>query len=181
MNSTYSNQSRCQISAHSDDFNFSDQICSKTVFPLENRKSEHHHCVLHIQIAEARNFSWNNFDSFGPNLLEKGIYGWKWTKWILPLNSAYSNWPYVPNFSLSWQLIFWNKFARKGYFGLKTEKVNTATKLCIFELVYKPNFTLNNFEFWGQICPKRAFPVENGKSEHHHWNLPFRFSLGVTF
>ena len=106
MNSTYSNQSRCQISAHSDDFNFSDQICSKTVFPLENRKSEHHHCVLHIQIAEARNFSWNNFDSFGPNLLEKGIYGWKWTKWILPLNSAYSNWPYVPNFSLSWQLWF---------------------------------------------------------------------------
>ena len=43
-------------------------------------------------------------------------------------------------------VIFWNKFARKGYFGLKTEKVNTATKL-----VYKPNFTLNNFEFWGQI------------------------------
>ena len=150
------------------------------------------------------------FYFFGPNLLKNGISARKQKKRTSPLRSTYSNslgtkfqlkqfWFFWTKFARKgyfwlkmnkvnitiefciFELALHTKFARKGYFRLKTEKVNTATKLCIFELVYKPNFTLNNFEFWGQICPKRAFPVENGKSEHHHWNLPFRFSLGVTF
>ena len=31
-------------------------------------------------------------------------------------------------------LIFWNKFAQKGYFRPKTKKVNSIIELCIFEL-----------------------------------------------
>ena len=32
-------------------------------------------------------------------------------------------------------LIFWTKFARKGYSHSKTEKVNITSKFCIFKLV----------------------------------------------
>ena len=32
-------------------------------------------------------------------------------------------------------LIFWTKFAQKGYFQSKTEKVNVTIEFCIFELV----------------------------------------------
>ena len=32
-----------------------------------------------------------------------------------------------------------------------------------------------------QICPKRVFPVENEKSEQHHWILHIRIRLGAIF
>ena len=32
-----------------------------------------------------------------------------------------------------------------------------------------------------QICPKRAFPVENEKSEQHHLILRIRISVGIKF
>ena len=28
-----------------------------------------------------------------------------------------------------------------------------------------------------QICPKKVFPIESGKREHHHWILSIRISL----
>ena len=31
------------------------------------------------------------------------------------------------------------------------------------------------------ICPKRIFPVKNGKSEHHRWILHIQISLGTKF
>ena len=37
------------------------------------------------------------------------------------------------------------------------------------------------FFFWDQICPKRVFPVENGKSEHHHLILHIRNGQGTKF
>ena len=61
-------------------------------------------------------------------------------------------------------LIFWTKFAQKAEFQSKTEKVNITIEFCILELVYVPNFSLNwHWFFFYQICPKREFPVENGK------------------
>ena len=61
-------------------------------------------------------------------------------------------------------LIFWTKFDQKGYFQLKTEKVNTTIEFCIFKLVWVPSFSWN-WQFWflDQICPKRAFAVGNRK------------------
>ena len=35
------------------------------------------------------------------------------------------------------------KFATKGYFQSKTEKVNIPTEFCIFKLFLVPNFNLN--------------------------------------
>ena len=75
-------------------------------------------------------------------------------------------------------LTFCRKFAQKGHFQLITKKVNTATEFSIFELIYVPNFS-SNWQFWHlyQICAKRVFPVENKKSEQHHWILPSQNSL----
>ena len=56
LNSAYLNQFRCPISALIDNFNFLDQICPKRVFPAKNRKSEHHHWILHARIRESTKF-----------------------------------------------------------------------------------------------------------------------------
>ena len=37
-------------------FDFWDQICPKMAFLVENRKSEHHHGILHIQISQGTKF-----------------------------------------------------------------------------------------------------------------------------
>ena len=42
--------------------------------------------------------------------------------------------------------------------------MSIAIEFCIFELVYVPNFSLNlQFDILDQICPKRVFPIGNGK------------------
>ena len=72
---------------------------------------------------------------------------------------------WIPNFTL-------HHIPLKPIFRSKTKKVKITIELYIFELVWAPNFTLtNNFEFWDQICPKRAFSAENNESEHHDWIL----------
>ena len=108
------------------------------MFPILNRKSEHHHWILHIRI------------SLG-------------TKFLLQLTI----------------LIFWTKFAQSRCFWSKTEKVYTTIEFYIFELVYVPNFRFN-WQFWfffffDQNCPKRVFPVENGKF------ALLRVSMAVTY
>ena len=48
-------------------------------------------------------------------------------------------------------LIFWTKFAQKGYFQPKTDQINHTIKLCVFEL---PNFQITklpNFILNGQF------------------------------
>ena len=94
-----------------------DQICPRKIFMVKNRKIEHHHWILLIQI------------SLG-------------TKFQLKLTI----------------LIFWTKFAQKGYFQSKTEKVNSTTEFCIFKLVLVPNFSLNwQFWFFWPDLPKKGF------------------------
>ena len=56
-------------------------------------------------------------------------------------------------------LIFCTKFTQKGYFQLKTEKVNFTIEFCRFGLVLVPNFSLDNSDFLDQICPKKVFSV----------------------
>ena len=38
-------------------FDFLDQICPKTALPVENKKREQHHWILHTQIRPATIFS----------------------------------------------------------------------------------------------------------------------------
>ena len=106
--------------------------------------------------------------------------GRKHKKWTSLLNSSYSS----TNFQLKLTIvIFWTRFVKKGsyYFWSKTDKINTTTECCIFELVFVSNFTLSNFEFLNQICPRKIFMVRNRKIEHHHCIPLIQISLGTKF
>ena len=70
---------------------------------------------------------------------------------------------------------------QKGYFRSKMGKKSIAIAFCIFELLWVPNFTLHNFEFWEQICPEGVFSVKNEKTEHLHSILYSRVSLVTKF
>ena len=56
-------------------------------------------------------------------------------------------------------LILWTKFAQKRYFWWKTEKVNITIEICLFELVWIPNFNVNwQFLFFGgKLATKGCF------------------------
>ena len=97
-------------------------------------------CIF--ELVKVPNFSLNwKFWGFGLNLPNKGISCLKQKKWTPPLSSAYSNLP-MNQISFKKILNFGTKFAQKGYFLSKTEKVNIAIEFCIFELVYVQNFSL---------------------------------------
>ena len=86
-------------------------------------------------------------------------------------------------FSLNWQLKFFGPHSptKSSCFQSKTDKIDTTIEFCIFELIFVSNFTLNNFEFLDQICPRKIFMVKNRKSEHHHWIPHIQISLGTKF
>ena len=68
-------------------------------------------------------------------LFENGKSGHQ--HWILHIRISQGT-----EFQLKLKILrFWTKFAQKGYFLSKTEKVNTTIEFCIFELVYESNFT----------------------------------------
>ena len=76
----------------------------------------------------------------------------------------------ICNFQLKLTVaIFWIKCAKKGnYFQSKTDKIDTTIEFCRFELVFESNFTLSNFKFLDQICPRKIFMVKNRKIERYH-------------
>ena len=79
------------ISHWTNNLEFSDQTCPRRIFMVKNRKSEHHHWILHIQINLGTKFQLKQFWFFGPDLPQKGFSGLKQKKWTPSLNSAYSN------------------------------------------------------------------------------------------
>ena len=107
------------------------------VFPVENRKSEYHHWVLHIWIRLGAKFQlkltilifWTKFAQkrYSRSKREKGEqHHCILNIWI--------------SLGIKFQLkltilIFWSKFAQKRCFRSKTEKVNATIEFCIFELV----------------------------------------------
>ena len=55
-----------------DNFDFLDQICPKRVFPVKNRKSEHHQWISHIRISVGTRFQLKlKILFFGPKLPKK--------------------------------------------------------------------------------------------------------------
>ena len=89
-------------------------------------------CIF--ELVKVPNFSLNwKFWGFGLNLPNKGISCLKQKKWTPPLSSAYSNLP-MNQISFKKILNFGTKFAQKGYFLSKTEKVNIAIECIKFQL-----------------------------------------------
>ena len=78
--------------------------------------------------------------------------------WIFKFAKIYTKFQFEPTI-----LIFWTKFAQKGYFQSTSEKMNTTNKFCLFKSVYIPNFTLNcQFWFFGPNLAKE-YLVKIGK------------------
>ena len=79
-------------------------------------------------------------------------------------------------------MIFWTKFAPKGYFHATSEKMNTANKFCLFKSVRIPNFSLKwQLQIFWPNLPNKVFPVENLKIEQHHLILYIWISQGTKF
>ena len=78
-------------------------------------------------------------------------------------------------------LIFWTKFAHRGCFLTKKEKVNSTTEFCIFELVLVQSFSWNwQFRFFAPNLPKKGVS-RHTESENHRWVLDIRISWGTKF
>ena len=136
LNSACSNYCRHQISASTDNFDFSDQIYPKTIFPLKNKKREQYHWILHIRISPGTKISasTDNFEFFD-QIFPKRVFSVKnkiieHHHWILHV------WISVGiKFQLKVTiLILWTKFAQKGYFQSKTERTDITIELCMLEL-----------------------------------------------
>ena len=130
----------------------------KKLFPVKKWKSEHHYWILCIWISQ------------GTKLQLKLTILILWTKFtqIWYLVKVGKKWTtnefcifQISRYQTSASTI---KFAQKGYFQSKTEKVNSTTKFCIFKLVLVPNFSLN-WQFWlsGLNLPKKGISSLNQK------------------
>ena len=90
-------------------------------------------CIFKLFLAPNFSLNWK-FWFFGPHLTKKGISNHKQKSehhhWILHIWISLST-----KFQVKLTvLIFWNKFALKGYFQSKTEEVNITIEFCIFGL-----------------------------------------------
>ena len=135
-----------------------DQICPKRAFPVESRKSEHHHWILYIRISLHTKFQLKlTFLFFGSNYPKKPFP-------VKNRKSEHRHWILHIRISLGTKfhfrqttLKFGTKFAQKGYFRSKVEEVNIAIEFCILELLYIPNFSLNwQFLFFGPNFPNKS-------------------------
>ena len=67
-----------EISAQTYNFDFLEQIYPRTVFPVDNEKSENHHIILHIRISLGIKFHFEKTTlNSGTNLTKNGISGQK--------------------------------------------------------------------------------------------------------
>ena len=118
----------------------------KKVFTIENRKSEHHHGILHIWISLGTKFQL------------------KLTILIFLTRNGKSVWW---NFSSNWQFWFLDQLCPKRYFWSKTEKVSTTYVLNMWW-----NFS-SNWQFWflDQLCPKRYFQSKTEKVSTNKFHI----------
>ena len=93
---------------------------------------------------------------FSTKFAQKCISGTQQNKSTLPSSS-----PYLNSLGTKFQhnqtiLPFWTKFAQKRYCRSERENLNITIEFSIFELIWSPDFTLNNFDFLDQISRKKS-------------------------
>ena len=89
---------RYHISAYTDNFHSLDQIYTKRVFLVEDKKNEHHHWILHIPTSLGTNFSLNF--SFWDQIWSKA------EKVKIITEFCISKLAQVPDFRVNWQFRF---------------------------------------------------------------------------
>ena len=135
LNCAYLNYSRYQISAQIDKFDFLDQICSRKITSDKNRKSEHHHWTLHIQISIGTKFQLKLI--ILDQIYQKRVFlveNRKSEHWILHMRIALGT-----KFHLRLTiLMFWAEFVYRGCFSSKTEK--SHLRVCPWSFLIILNF-----------------------------------------
>ena len=128
------------FSLKTDNFNFLGQICSKRVFLVKNRKSEHHHWILHIRISLNTKLQLGqNILIFRTKLAQKRFFPSKTEKVNNTIRFLHIRISLGPKFQLKPSiLIFWIKSPQKGYFRTKTEKLHFCMRPWLL-------LTLSNF------------------------------------
>ena len=111
-----------------------DQIYPKKEVSDLKQKSEHRHWTLHIRISLGTKFHLKlRIMIFSTKFPQKGCFPSRIEKVNTTIEFRIFELDYVPNFTLNWQFRFFffffflTKFARKGYFRSKTEKL----RLCV--------------------------------------------------
>ena len=140
-----------------------DKICWKRVFPVEKRKSEHHHWILYVRISPGAKFQlkltiliiWTKFT-------QKGYFRLKLEKMNITIELCI----FEPSLGTKFQLklailIFWTKFTQKCYFRSKLEKINITIEFCLFELVFG---YIIGFWYIGPNLPKKSISSLKQKS-----------------
>ena len=113
------------------------EVPTERLITVYNRKSEHRHWILHIRISLGTNFLLIlTILIFLEQIYRKWVFlvynrKSKFTHWILHIRIGLGNTFQLNKLTI---LIFWTKFAQKGYFQSKTEKVNFTIEFCEFEL-----------------------------------------------
>ena len=77
-----------------ENFDFLDQNCQKGLFLVDNGKSEHHHCILHIHIALNTKFHFTQtILNFEAKSAQEGVFSVETKKVNITteLNSTYPN------------------------------------------------------------------------------------------
>ena len=82
-----------------------------------------------------------------------------------------------------WQfLLFGPHCPKQAISGQKQKKwTSPLNSAYLNHFKYRVSRWIDNFNFMDQICPKYVFSIKDRKSEHHHWILHTRFSLGTRF
>ena len=122
-------------------------------------------CIFELVLISIFSLKWQ-FWFFGTILLKNGFP-------VKNRNSEQNYWIVHTWVSLGMKfqitqpiLIFWAKFTLKGYFKLKTEKVDITVELFKVELVHIRSFSLNwQFLFFGQNLSKN---VISGLKQKNH-------------
>ena len=113
--------------------------------PVENGKSEHHHCILIVRITVSIKFLFTQaILNFGTRFAPKRYFRSKMKKVNITIKFYAFELSMTVKFYFKGTILnFKIKFAQKEHFRLKTEKVNTTIEFCILELMWAQHFTLN--------------------------------------
>ena len=144
---------------------------------MNNRKSEHHHWILHMRNSLGIKFRLNlKIFIFWTRFAQKGHFWFETEKMNVTTELCIFELVSVLNFSLNRQFWFSGSILlKKGHFRKKMEKVNTVVEFYTFLLVLVWNLSLN-WQFWlfWLNFPKKGKWSGMPGLQHKKWTPPFQ-------
>ena len=143
-----------------------DKICAKRALLVENRKSEHHHWILHIQISLGTKFSFKLKNLlFWIKFIQIECFHWKTENWYITIEFCIFALALAVNFILRWQFLVLDQIYQNRAFQVENRKceghhlvlhiwISLSTK---FHL--KPTFLI----FWAKVAKDVYFQSKREK------------------